>query len=165
MADASRRAARRRDKGGLPNARFVVAAAEALPPELGGRVDQLTIQFPWGSLLRGTLALDDAVATGIARLLAEGASATALVAPSPRDGLADVPPPAVLIRTACLAELRARWRRQGLEVVEVTEATVHEVDATRSTWARRLRAARDPARPVARVVLHRPRGGITRVGA
>ncbi|HEX2155999.1 MAG TPA: hypothetical protein VHS79_03275 [Actinomycetes bacterium] len=33
MEEASRRAARRPGRGGLPNALFVVAAAEALPPE------------------------------------------------------------------------------------------------------------------------------------
>ena len=70
MAEASRRAARPARRGGLPNALFVVAAAEAPPPELHGLADLVTITLPWGSLLRGALALDDAVAAGIARLVA-----------------------------------------------------------------------------------------------
>jgi 16S rRNA (adenine(1408)-N(1))-methyltransferase len=36
MAEASRRAARKPAHGGLPNALFMMAAAEALPPELAG---------------------------------------------------------------------------------------------------------------------------------
>ena len=36
MAWASRRAVAKPTRGGLPNARFVVAAVEALPPELAG---------------------------------------------------------------------------------------------------------------------------------
>ena len=67
MAEASRRAARSARRGGLPNARFVVAAAEAPPAELGvscsRRADH---RLPWGSLLRGSLAIDGVAAAGIA---------------------------------------------------------------------------------------------------
>lgn len=52
MAEAASRAGRKRAEGG-PNARFVVCAAEALPGELDATADLVTIQFPWGSLLRG----------------------------------------------------------------------------------------------------------------
>jgi 16S rRNA (adenine(1408)-N(1))-methyltransferase len=38
-----------------PNAIFVIANALALPPELHGVAAQITINFPWGSLLRGLL--------------------------------------------------------------------------------------------------------------
>ncbi len=72
MAEASRRASRPTRHGGLPNALFVAAAAEALPAELDGIADRLVIQLPWGSLLRGALAIDDGVARGIARLVAPG---------------------------------------------------------------------------------------------
>jgi Methyltransferase domain len=64
MAEASWRAARRSERGGLPNAVFVVAAAEALPPELDGVADLVTIQFPWGSLLKGLLDADPRVMAG-----------------------------------------------------------------------------------------------------
>jgi 16S rRNA (adenine(1408)-N(1))-methyltransferase len=46
MANASRRAAGSPKRGGLPNALFVVAAAEALPAELHGTADVLTAHFP-----------------------------------------------------------------------------------------------------------------------
>ena len=76
MTESSRRASRR---DALPNALFAVAAAEQPPGPLRGLAGALTIQFPWGSLLRGVLGGDDAVLAGVAALLAPGAEGAALV--------------------------------------------------------------------------------------
>ncbi|HEY6597335.1 MAG TPA: hypothetical protein VI011_25015 [Asanoa sp.] len=158
IADASRRAARPPKKGGLPNALFVVASAEAPPEELAGRVDELTIQFPWASLLRGTLALDDAVAAGIAGLLAPAGRMTALVAPAARDGLAGLPTTADLLDGAAPA-LAARWLAHGVTLTDLRDATSAEVAASGSSWAKRLLAGRSAAeRPVARLSLRRTSG-------
>ena len=62
MAEASRRAAKPAHKGGQPNVRFILAAAEAPPPALAGIAGLVTVRFPWGSLLRGCLGEDTAVA-------------------------------------------------------------------------------------------------------
>jgi 16S rRNA (adenine(1408)-N(1))-methyltransferase len=120
-----------------------VAAAERLPPELAGVADELKILFPWGSLLRGTLALEDAAAAsaGIASLLAPGALATALVSIEDRDRL-DLPR---LDDEGAREALRERWSRHGLELCDLRPATTGEVAATRSTWARRLGAGRQRA--------------------
>jgi 16S rRNA (adenine(1408)-N(1))-methyltransferase len=139
MAEASRRAARRLERGGLPNALFVVASAERVPAELRSMADELTIAFPWGSLLRGTLAADDAAAAGIASLLAPGGVATATFSIEERDGL-DLPR---LDGDGAREELRRRWSCHGLEVCDLRPATAEEVAATRSTWARRLAAGRE----------------------
>jgi 16S rRNA (adenine(1408)-N(1))-methyltransferase len=61
MAESSLRAARASRKGGLPNALFVVAAAERPPDELRATAAEVTVLFPWGSLLRGALALENGV--------------------------------------------------------------------------------------------------------
>lgn len=87
MVESSRRAARSAKRGRGPNALFVVAAAEALPPELDGRADALTIHFPWGSLLRGLLDADDAIVSGIARVMRPEAMATILLSVTERDRL------------------------------------------------------------------------------
>ena len=137
MAESSRRASR----GGPANALFVVAGAERLPDELRGLADELTILFPWGSLLRGTLALDDAVpaSAGIASLLAPDGIATAFVSIEDRDGLEL---PRLDAEGACEA-LRERWSRHGLELCGLRQSTPAELTATRSSWARRLAAGRD----------------------
>ncbi len=89
MAESSLRAARPARKSGLPNALFVVAAAERPPAELTGIAAEVTITMPWGFLLRGALALDDAcaAAAGIASLLAPGGGVRILLSIDPRDGL------------------------------------------------------------------------------
>jgi 16S rRNA (adenine(1408)-N(1))-methyltransferase len=142
MAESSLRASRPARKGGLPNALFVVASAERPPAELLGIAGELTIAFPWGSLLRAVLARDDApdAAAGIAALVAPGGSVIAHFSIDRRDRLAL---PALDAISA--AQLASRWRRHGLELVCWRPASAAEVHATGSTWARRLRAGRERA--------------------
>jgi 16S rRNA (adenine(1408)-N(1))-methyltransferase len=97
----------------------------------------MTINFPWASLLRGVLGHDDEVLAGVARLLAPGACASALVSVLPRDGV-----PAI----AEAGQLAGTYARHGLCLAEVRPATAAEVAASGSSWAKRLRAGR--ARPV-----------------
>jgi 16S rRNA (adenine(1408)-N(1))-methyltransferase len=142
MAEASRRAGRRPERGGLPNALFVVAAAEALPPELDGLADLVTVHFPWGSLLRGLLEADPAVMDGLVRIMRPGAALSMLVSATARDAAAGVPP----IGERTLAALAVDYGLFGLAVTRVRPATPADVAATRSTWGKRLGAgARRPA--------------------
>jgi 16S rRNA (adenine(1408)-N(1))-methyltransferase len=152
MAESSRRAARPERKGGLPNALFLAAAAEALPEELRGRADELTILFPWGSLLRASLATAGAAAgaDGIAALLAPAGRLTALISVDARDGL-DLP----AICAADAPDLAARWAAHGLALCCFQPAAETEIKATGSSWARRLGAGR--ARAVWRLELRRDR--------
>jgi 16S rRNA (adenine(1408)-N(1))-methyltransferase len=151
MAEASRRAARPVAKGGRPNALFVVAAAEALPAELCGVADRVTVNLPWGSLLRGALALDDAAARGIARLVRPGGTAELLVAPNARDRLAaDVD-----VARRIAEGLAADWRTFGLALVEAREATSADLALVRTTWARRLQLGTTTDRRAWRLVLRR----------
>jgi 16S rRNA (adenine(1408)-N(1))-methyltransferase len=106
----------------------------------------MTINFPWASLLRGVLGCDDAVLAGVSQLLAPGATGTALVSVVPRDGV-----PAMPGRT----ELTAAYAHHELELLEAREATADEVAASRSSWAKRLRAG--SARPVTMLKWRRDR--------
>ena len=137
MAEASRRAARHARKGGLPNAGFVVAAAEAPPVELVGLADALTVLFPWGSLLRGVLGRDEAVAAGLDSVVAPDGSIELLLAPSARDRLDGLP-----TEIAAIVDAAARtFEAFGFELVDGRRATTDEVRASGSTWARRLGVA------------------------
>ena len=136
MAEASRRAARRPERGGLPNALFVVAAAEAIPAELDGLADLVTVHFPWGSLLRGLLTADPAVLDGLAGMLRPGATLSMLVSSTARDRAAGVGP----IDQRSLAGLTGAYHRHGLAVTRVRPATPEDVAASRSTWGKRLGA-------------------------
>jgi 16S rRNA (adenine(1408)-N(1))-methyltransferase len=138
MAEASLRAARAAAKGGLPNVLFAVAAAERPPAELCGRIDEITILFPWGSLLRGALGLDPAVAEGIASLVAPGGRVEVLLSVTDRDAGAVAVPP---LSEHDGQDVARRWRGFGLELTDYRPATEAEIAGSGSTWARRLRAA------------------------
>jgi 16S rRNA (adenine(1408)-N(1))-methyltransferase len=138
MAESSRRAAGPARKGGLPNAAFILAAAEALPDVLARPADLVTVQFPWGSLLRGCVGADDAVAAGIAGLVAPGGMIELLLAPAARGGLEGIPTDG----PALISAAHGAFAAHGLEPVLARVATSAEVLASGSSWARRLGAAR-----------------------
>jgi 16S rRNA (adenine(1408)-N(1))-methyltransferase len=153
MAESSRRAARPAHRGGLTNALFVVAAAEAVPDELRGIAGLVTVRFPWGSLLRGCLGADESVAAGIASLVIAGGALELVLAPAGRDRLDGLPiEPAEVVAAA-----KAALEPFGLAVVEGREATAEEIRASGSSWARRLLGATGRASPERRPVLVRLR--------
>ena len=158
MAESSRRAAGPARKGGRSNVRFFVTAAEAPPAELRSAADLVTVRFPWGSLLRGVVGLDDAVACGVAGLVAPGGTLELLLAPSERDRLVGVPtdPGAIVEATA------RTFGALGFELASAGAATPDEIRATASTWARRLLATQATDR---RVMLVRLRKAVERGAA
>ena len=145
MLKAAVRVGRPGRRGTLANARFVVAAAEALPPELDGLVDELTVHFPWGSLLRGLLVPERCVLGGLARLLRPGRCATVLLSLTPRDRRPDLPP----LDGALAGRLASAYAAHGLRLVDWRPASRAEVAAAHSTWAKRLGAG--DTRPVWRL--------------
>jgi len=152
MAESSRRAASALRRGGLPNAAFVVAAAEAIPPELRRLAGLVTVRFPWASLLRGLVGQDAAVATGVESLVAGGGILELLLAPSARDGLDGVPVDANAIVEAATSTFAAL----GLTPSIARPATAGEIAASGSTWAKRLHSQRPVDRPVMLIRLVRP---------
>ena len=143
MIESSRRAARSPRKGGLPNALFVVAAAETPPPELACLADELTITLPWGSLLDGVLGRDDRVAAGVASLVASGGLVRAIVSTTACDGR-DLP----ALDDSFAVAIAAAWAGHGLGLEAFRPATTDDLAAAHSTWARRLGlGGRGPAVP------------------
>jgi 16S rRNA (adenine(1408)-N(1))-methyltransferase len=142
MAVASRRAAATPRRGGLPNALFVVAAVEALPRELDGLADLVTVHFPWGSLLRGLLGADPVTMTGLTRVMRPGATLSMLLSSTDRDRGAGVEP----LQEPAMRALAASYAAWGLAVTEARPAAADDVAAAHSTWGKRLGAgARRPA--------------------
>jgi 16S rRNA (adenine(1408)-N(1))-methyltransferase len=138
MADVSRRAAEKPRRGGLPNALFVVAAVEALPAELDSVADLVTCHFPWGSLLRGLVAADPAIMTGITRIMRPGAALSMLLSVTEQDRGGGVEP----IDEPTLGALIEAYRGYGLVVAEARLATPDDITAAHSTWAKRLGVGR-----------------------
>jgi SAM-dependent methyltransferase len=126
----ARRARRAPKKGGLANLALVLAPADHLPAELDGRVDEVRGDLPWGSLLTDLLRGDQALLTGIKRVLAPGGRVSIVVnarsLPDERTPEAAVSDLARALESAGLSEVQA----------EVT-AVVPETG-----WAKRLAGTR-----------------------
>jgi 16S rRNA (adenine(1408)-N(1))-methyltransferase len=138
MADVSRRAAAKPARGGVENAMFVCAAAETLPGSLAGMADEITINYPWGALLRAVALPEVAVLAGIAELAKPGAKVTLVINVQPlRD--AALAAKLDLAEAALLhdeAALRAAYTRAGLDIVRIRAATDETLPAT--SWGRHL---------------------------
>lgn len=130
MTDSSRKAERKRR---LPNALFVVAAADALPRELRGVGDMVTVQFPWGSLLRGVLLFEPRIADEIAALVRAGGILRMLLTVTPHDKAAGVPP----LDASSIKSLENGYAARGFDKREARPIDQREA---RSSWSKRLRA-------------------------
>jgi 16S rRNA (adenine(1408)-N(1))-methyltransferase len=146
MAESSRRAARSHPGRGVANVMFLVEAAEALPGPLPQAADLVTITMPWGSLLRGVLALDDAVLRGVASIVCPGGRVEIVVSVVPADGVSGL---GRLDRTL-ESTIATAWRSVDFELDSMSPVSNEDLRATRSSWARRL-----SDRPVWRLDLSR----------
>ena len=76
MGEIAAKSGRKPARGGRPNLVLVRAAIEALPPELTGIANEVSVQLPWGSLLEGIVLARDDVLGGLAALCSPGARVT-----------------------------------------------------------------------------------------
>jgi 16S rRNA (adenine(1408)-N(1))-methyltransferase len=147
MAESSRRAARR----GPANAIFLAGGAETLDGTLlACRADLVTITFPWGSLLRGVLGVDEPALSGVAALVAPAGRVEVLASVIPSDGIDGI----ATLDASYKPRIRDAWAAAGLDLRSMRPATSAEVAASGSSWARRLDTTR-AARPVWRLDLCR----------
>jgi 16S rRNA (adenine(1408)-N(1))-methyltransferase len=129
LAYAARLAVRER----LPNLVLLREPLERLALE--SAADEVTIHFPWGSLLRGALAEDDSVFAAICRLARPGGTLTVLLSVTARDGR-------VPLTERDLARVTRAYRSRGFELVESRAVVRTDTDAARSSWGKRLDVGR-----------------------
>lgn len=136
MAESARRAGRRPERDGAPNAVFIASSVEALPEELSPIADRVTIHFPWGALLRGVICAEREIVSPIARIARPGAVVRILVSVTDTERATGL---TSLDRDAAAAVAPA-FGVYGLELVTVRRATEADVREAHSTWAKRLGA-------------------------
>lgn len=113
----------------LPNLVLLREPLEMLP--LSSIADEVTVHFPWGSLLRGALAEDERVFDALCELPRVGGVLTLLISVTARDGR-------LPLTDRDVARIVRAYRIAGFDIV--TERTVAraDVDGARSTWGKRL---------------------------
>ncbi len=138
MAGSARRARAKPAKGGAPNALFLVARAEALPPALQRLCDEITVNYPWGSLLRAVSAPQPEVLAGIAACAKPGARLSLLINLAPfvdpeQRARLDLPE---LDETTARQRLIPAYAAAGLRIhsIETLRGDLPE----RTSWGRRL---------------------------
>lgn len=139
-------------KGGLGNALYVRAAVEALPPELDGVAQRVSIIFPWGSLLHAAVGLSPNALSNVRRICQPEATLEIVLAyhanlePSEvaRLGLPD------LSLEYVQGDMAKRYRAAGFRVTGAELLSREMVRRLPSTWARRFAYGR--SREVWRVV-------------
>ncbi len=146
LAEYSAKIGKKPSRGGLPNVLYVLASAEALPPELAGIADHITVNFPWGSLMAGLIRGDPALLAAIARASRPGATLaiylnTAVFAdPIPLDVLGLPEVTLEYVQT----ELVPRYAAAGIRITAADLVGKEGMAGIPSLWARRLAFGKAP---------------------
>ena len=135
--DSCRENLREYSRAKLPNLLYIIASAQNLPQELNGLISNITINFPWGSLLESLLIGDPKLMSGLASI---SRSVTT-----------------VEIRLNGGALTEAGWRLEagaekiytnliqaGWQINVPSLMNAHALRSFPSTWAKRLAFGRDP---------------------
>jgi 16S rRNA (adenine(1408)-N(1))-methyltransferase len=125
LAHAARLAVRER----LPNLVLLREPIERIG--MDSIADEVTVHFPWGSLLRGALADDLRVFDAICRLPRHGGTLTLLLSVTARDGGTPVDEDRI-------ARMTRAYRSCGFTVTESRAIVRADCDAARSSWGKRL---------------------------
>ena len=128
-ADALAYAARRAVRERLPNLLLLREPIETIALE--SIADEVTVHFPWGSLLRGALAEDERVLAAICRLPRPGGVLTVMFSVTTRDGRAP-------LDEGDVARLSRAYRSSGLVLADLRAVTRADVAAAGSSWGKRL---------------------------
>jgi 16S rRNA (adenine(1408)-N(1))-methyltransferase len=143
MSEYAYRSSRKPARGGVDNARFVVASVEKLPEELNGLAALLRINFPWGSLLRSLLEPDPATLDALAKLAPGGEFEIVFSYHPDHDTGAFAHGPLPPLDGSHITNvLLPAYAEAGLLVKEHRRLTQDEALAIPSTWGRRLLHAR-----------------------
>jgi 16S rRNA (adenine(1408)-N(1))-methyltransferase len=131
---------------------YVQAAAETLPAELDAIADQLVVNFPWGSLLRGVVGGDQAILSNLRKLCKADAILNVVISIDPlKDRSENLRLGLPEIDERYLREtLPSRYAKAGFTVLEIKPVAENSWTQLRTSWAKRLRSG--PTREFFRIV-------------
>lgn len=128
-------------KGGLPNALFVQAAVEDLPPELDGVADEVHVHFPWGSLLRAMASGDEAVLQNLRRICSPGALLEVVIGIDPDQDRGELERLGLesMSLESIDSDLVPRYRDAGFDVIDRGLLSPSDWSRLQTSWSKRLR--------------------------
>ena len=130
--DSLRDAARTLTRRPVPNVALLASAVEQCVG-LGPVAGEVAVTLPWGTLLDAALGWREDVLAALAAIARRGATLTAIVSVTDRDGRGEMP---------AVAALRDAYRAAGFEGLTLRAATVDDITAARSSWGKRLGVGR-----------------------
>ena len=141
MRGRSYRAGRKASRGGLTNVRFIRASVERLPAALDGLADEISVLYPWGSLLEAVILPQPELLSRIARLGKTGALLRVRVNASAARRLAnDAGFEACMLTGGEMNDrLLAAYAAAGIRIKPRRPDHVEDV---RTSWGRRLHHGR-----------------------
>jgi 16S rRNA (adenine(1408)-N(1))-methyltransferase len=137
--DACRDNLRKASRKAPSNALYVIANALALPEELGGMASKVTINFPWGSLLRALLDGEPMLVEGLLAICRPGAALEVRLNAGALLAEADY------TLESGGARIRQALHEGGFEVAgDLLRLDRRELRQCPTTWAKRLAYGREP---------------------
>jgi 16S rRNA (adenine(1408)-N(1))-methyltransferase len=142
MEETAAKGLRKPAKGGRSNLVLLRASVEAMPPELDGIADEVSVVLPWGRLLEGLVLGDAAVVGGLAAIMAEDARIAVTLngeiwVDSLPNRYADLPVPTPEYVTEVVVPAFAA-ARVDVDVDEVRVLSASDAKSIATTWARKL---------------------------
>jgi 16S rRNA (adenine(1408)-N(1))-methyltransferase len=135
--DACRENLVKTSRKGMDNALFLIACAQDLPAAFDNRAHRITINFPWGSLLKSLLAGDPALLDGLVSLVQKECSLEIRL-----NGGALTEAGWSLETGAWQVYQNLRW--DGWKLKAPARQGEQDLQGFPSTWAKRLAFGRDP---------------------
>jgi len=135
--DSCRENLREHSQVKLPNLLFIIASAQELPDELNGLISHITINFPWGSLLKSLLISDPKLMKGLESISCPVAS---LELRLNSGALAEV---GMTLETGA-EKIYSNLFQSGWQVKAPVAMDAQVLRRFPSTWAKRLAFGRDP---------------------
>jgi hypothetical protein len=135
--DSCRENLREHSQVKLPNMLFVIANAQDLPNELDGLFSQITINFPWGSLLESLLINDSKLMYGLKSI---SRSTTSIDLHLNGGALTE----AGMTLEAGAEKIYENLLRSGWQIESPVVINASNLRGFPTTWAKRLAFGRDP---------------------
>ena len=140
MLETAQKSAKKPAKGGLSNLMLVIGAVESLPQELYDIADEITVYFPWGSLLESVVKPIVSSLEQIRLTAVNGTSFTFITTYQDSYEGAEIEKrqlPA-LSRDYFEGTYRTTLADAGFEITEIAELTADDVMQIGTQWAKRL---------------------------